>query len=518
MADRPFNQRSAICEPNLRNESTISRAYINATSARSFLRALPIVSSIPRHSLSQNNITRQIASFLQLESFDNELGGLQRTIYDALGTPVRWLCSAHSFEYASTRALDVFVQLHEGEIDRQLGTIQIQLSSVSQVGTFVAALKDAKHIFDISIGLAWILRTGELQVILTLLADSRIAVLEMDGITLAEHFQSHTGSQSDMFVQAIGSSTLQHVTLLNYPQSSERYKYSGHADASVHGLWIELSPKRPDVGWLGLRDIVDKYLDKSTRSISAKLSESDGRLDPYIISNLKEIDIFDLKRKTWKGRLGVKNNVLIGYVEAVAPNPPSNAHSVLMHGALDRLVFRSQCIAIPEDESVLDLSLVHHNPKLRHLDISTQEGQIFQQLELLHKTWRGDDQLLVEVSENARQTDDRKIATVIIRNKVPKARASAIVYLDSTGVPPCARRRPAVVDVLYWNRDYVTGALKDKDAAILDIASQLFPSILTKLRLDTSRLTGEGLASVQEVLRRSTLEHLHIQCVPYSAW
>lgn len=124
-----------------------------------------------RHSLSQNNIvtlvdkairylqvlnlatasswnvfldplkTRQIASFLQLESFDNELGGLQRTFYDALGTPVRWLCPAHSFEYASTRALDVFVQLQEGEIDRQLGTIQIQLSSVSQVRTFVTALR-----------------------------------------------------------------------------------------------------------------------------------------------------------------------------------------------------------------------------------------------------------------------------------------------------------------------------------------------------------------------------------------
>lgn len=214
--------------------------------------------------------------------------------------------------------------------------------------------------------------------ILTLLADSRIAVLEMDGITLAEHSQSHSGSQSDMFVQAIGSSTLQHVTLLNYPQSSERYIYSGRADASVHRLWIELSPKRSDVSWLGLRDTVDKYLDKSTRSTSAKLSESDSRLDPYIISDLKGIDIFDLERKTWKGRLGIKDNVLIGYVEAVAPHPPSDAHSVLMHGALDRLVFRSQYIAMPQVESVLDLSLVHHNPKLRHLDISAQEGQMFQ--------------------------------------------------------------------------------------------------------------------------------------------
>lgn len=248
------------------------------------------------------------------------------------------------------------------------------------------------------------------------------------------------------------------------------------------------------------------------------MSESDCRLDPYIISDLKGIDIFDLERKTWKGRLGVKDNVLIGYVEAVVPYPPSDAHSVLMHGTLDRLVFRSQYIAMPEVESVLDLSLVHHNPKLRHLDISVQEGQVFQQLELLRKTWRGDDQLLVDVSENAGQTDDRKIATVVIRNKVPKTWASASVNLDPTGVLPCGRRRPVVVDVLYWNRDYVTGVLKDKDAAILDTASRLFPSILTKLRLDTSRLTRKGLASVEKVLRRSTLEHLHIQCVPYSAW
>jgi len=140
------------------------------------------------------------------------------------------------------------VQLHKGEINRQLGTIQIQLTSVSQVRIFVNALKDAKHIFDISLGLSWKMHKDELQVIMTLLASSRIAVLEMSGITLAERSQSHAGSQSDMFVQAIGSSTLQHVTLLNYPQSLERYIYSGRADASVHGLWIEFSPKRPDVG------------------------------------------------------------------------------------------------------------------------------------------------------------------------------------------------------------------------------------------------------------------------------
>lgn len=107
------------------------------------------------------------------------------------------------------------MQLHEGEINRQLGTIQIQLTSVSQVRKFVIALKDSKHIFDISLGLMWKMHKDELQVILTLLASSRIAVLEMNGITLAEHSQSHAGSQSDMFVQAIGSSTLQHDTLLN---------------------------------------------------------------------------------------------------------------------------------------------------------------------------------------------------------------------------------------------------------------------------------------------------------------
>jgi len=143
---------------------------------------------------------------------------------------------------------------------------------------------------------------------------------------------------------------------------------------------------------------------------------------------------------------------------------------------------------------------------------------MFQQLEFLRRTWHGDDQLLVEVSENAGQTDDKRIATVVIKNKVPKAPSSASVNLDSAGVPLFGRGRPAMVDVLHWNRDNVTGVLKDKDAAILDIASKLFPSVMTKLSLDTSQLTRKGLASVQKVLQQSTLEYLHIQCVPYSTY
>lgn len=125
---------------------------------------------------------------------------------------------------------------------------------------------------------------------------------------------------------------------------------------------------------------------------------------------------------------------------------------------------------------------------------------MFQQLELLRRTWHGDDQLLVEVSENAGQTDDKKIATVVIKNKVPKVPKSASVNLDSAGVPLFDRGRPAMLDVSYWNRENVIGVLKDKDAAILDIASKLFPSVMTKLSFDTSQLTRKGLASVQKAL------------------
>lgn len=46
----------------------------------------------------------------------------------------------------------------------------------------------------------------------------------------------------------------------------------------------------------------------------------------------------------------------------------------------------------------------------------------------------------------------------------------------------------------------------------LDLASAQHPSVLSKFRLDIYSLKSRGLASVQSIIQRSSLEYLHIVC------
>lgn len=70
------------------------------------------------------------------------------------------------------------------------------------------------------------------------------------------------------------------------------------------------------------------------------------------------------------------------------------------------------------------------------------------------------------------------------------------------------------ITILEWNLDHAHASMQDSGARVFDIISRQFPSAFTSFTLDITALTSQGLVSIQNVLQRSTLGHLHIKCVP----
>lgn len=70
------------------------------------------------------------------------------------------------------------------------------------------------------------------------------------------------------------------------------------------------------------------------------------------------------------------------------------------------------------------------------------------------------------------------------------------------------------ITILEWNLDHFHKSMQDSGAQVFDIISRQFPSAFTSFTLDITALTAQGLVSIQNVLQRSTLGHLHVKCVP----
>ncbi|KAG0345192.1 hypothetical protein BG004_003890 [Podila humilis] len=457
---------------------------------------------------------RQIKSFLVIDEGEVSLANLHRTVYDAPGMPVRWLCPSHAFEYASTRALDLYVDIQEGSIDRQLGTIRLgQISSISQIQGFVSALNEAKHIFDVRLGFPEGLQRLELEKIVGLLTSSRIIVLTLDGITPITHSHKHNGNQEDVFVKAIASSTLQQIKLFNFPRPLEQYVYSGQADSSVHGLWFGNEVEAPEINWRGLWKAVKCSVLRLQNG--PDVGQSDVNLSLFGAQHLNGVDLFEKNSNRWHGRLGTQDDVLTGYVEAIAPSV-APFEPALMHGALYRLKIQSQ-----DDLLLGDYTLIHVNPGLRELEIPAQERNMLKQLEGILSKWHGSvEQLQVEFMETPPGAMERSLATLAIKNREPKgaaARCPKVKYehqiSEFTGYNIFSD-----IEVLGWHRDAVYGNMTDGDYAVFDLATRKFPITLTSFSLDALTLSKDGMNSVQNILQRTFPAHFHIQCVACNAW
>ncbi|KAF8950241.1 hypothetical protein BGZ52_003207, partial [Haplosporangium bisporale] len=63
----------------------------------------------------------------------------------------------------------------------------------------------------------------------------------------------------------------------------------------------------------------------------------------------------------------------------------------------------------------------------------------------------------------------------------------------------------------HWTGDYVSA--RSWNAALLDAATQEYPTMLVGFTVDVSNITDQGLTRIQRMFHDSRLEHLHIRCL-----
>ncbi|KFH73479.1 hypothetical protein MVEG_00695 [Podila verticillata NRRL 6337] len=447
--------------------------------------------------------TRRLGSFIHLKRNDGGFGGLYRVIEKALSNHVHWRCSAHAAEHSDNSRLESIVGTLEGKLDRCLSTIVVPLASVAQAMGIATALLQIKSVYDVTIRLNWIVSRDELRDVLSLMARSGVAALQLDGLTSKTRVHNFE-NEEDLFVEAIGFSVLQLAALLNYPQSSEQYVYLGRTGSDVYGLQLSRSVELPHFDWLNMRIALDRGLTRITDKknisfVKPSLKDFFRQLVFETDLNVRGVDLFDRKTRMWQGRLGVKDDVVIGPSDTIAPSSKF-CTSILEYGTLRALRLKTEdAVDIPYLCSLIEL-----NPGLQYLDIPAQEERIFK---YLRPVWsrRATGQLQVVLRELSPENVLHRIASLTVRNKTVSL---SLLALSRNKVSV----GPHQVDVSRWKCDYVSGARTDQDTNVLDVVTLHFPSVITSLTLNFSSFSRSGLSGIQNVLRRSSLERLVIQC------
>ncbi|KAG0077035.1 hypothetical protein BGZ92_002130, partial [Podila epicladia] len=150
---------------------------------------------------------------------------------------------------------------------------------------------------------------------------------------------------------------------------------------------------------------------------------------------------------------------------------------ILQYGSLRRLLVQAQ------DSDVVPYmhELMALNVGLETIEMDTQESALFTRVaDVCTQSHVEPEQLVVKVFDDVEDQRDRELIAMVVRKQDEEEE------LGEHG-------GPQVTDVLHWNCDHVPHATKDRDMALLDLASQMFPMVMTSFTLDVSELTAQGL-------------------------
>ncbi|KAF9318880.1 hypothetical protein BG003_010397 [Podila horticola] len=220
-------------------------------------------------------------------------------------------------------------------------------------------------------------------------------------------------------------------------------------------------------------------------------------LDEHKISGLAGINVFSHNGNCWEGQLTVKGGRYYGVEQVSIPSTRFSA-SDLECGLLRRLVLN----CYHAKDMLQALSLIKSNPLLLSIDLPAERCNVSASIESIRQKCYG---RVLPLEVTSLDYHGTVLAKVVIRSKDDSVSLEASTHSQST----------PTIDVLEWRLDQVSTRLRDYDVQLLESASQVIPSLLINLTLDITALTAQGLANLCIVLQRSTLEHLHIKCVPF---
>lgn len=504
--------------------------------------------AVPRHSLSKDNIgalidkaiayiwgfrmdwsldTREpslwgIKSFLQLVDSDSGQGGLHmHTHEDTFWT--QWICEEHFPLDLGTAALGEFVLLQGGTMNLHNNIIQVNLVSRGVASGLAMFHKKSRRCFELVVHIVWRALRTELQELVQELVESGFLILRVHGTP------SNILSQSPIEFSHKRTSI---AIFYGHPPAIPSYISISLQRGRRHGLLglvLEDTIKVLDVDWETLvQDLYDelnfKFLKSDhyehrltlhstcstpgtlTSGVLQKLTAICGK---HKALNLVGIDIFQPTSNhwhgqpeisgsnQWHGRLTVREGIVCGLGDSPIPNTRFD-NQVLERGSLRRLVLQPNSV---DDVLLYCLPLMARNPMLQRIETPDHEHNIFTRIDSIRQTYQIHPSPLELIISHHK---DIILASVIFRGK----------DVSEMGVRSPGQHVP-IVDFLEWRLDLVSGPMRDDDTWLLDSATRLFPSTLTSFTVDISALSIQGLTSVQSVLERSTLECLHVKCVPF---
>lgn len=394
---------------------------------------------------------------------------------------------------SSTEALQQFVQAQGGIVDLNNCTIRITLRSRSELDRLVTNDKRKVRYFEAFVFIEWRASKDELRYVCERLVEAGLRLLHVQGIALS------TASQLPAFFQCDYDSL---IILYNNKQPSRTYIFITQNSTRIEylGLWFSRPVDISGVFWDNLAnylfDEVGKIKKKIGASAFSKLGEKLG-WQPAL--DLAGISVFHPESNIWEGQLGVKQGNFSGLEEAPIPNVRFSTAD-LERGFLRRLVLQSH---IAEDMLQV-LSLMDCSPMLQKIEVLDQENTIFTRVESICQKCHGC-KLPLEVTFWHQQ--ETVLAKLVFRGKDGPISEPSEASSHSQNYP--------AIDVLEWNYDLVSGPIGDYDVRLLGSVSRVFPSVLICFNIDITALTLQGLVSVQSVFQRSSLECIHLKCVPF---
>lgn len=452
--------------------------------AIAYIQALDVVNWETR-SLVDGPSMCDLTSYLQLPGRDQGLGGLFRFQTNAKWT--RWVCRAHTWQEPGALAVEEFLKSHGGTVDFQNRILNIHLTSKSQADQFVKAITSIEGGFEASLHIAWKASRADLTELFQGVVDAGILLIHVrwtSAYTVSlGHFE-------------LDFKTTKAIVLHDYPHPSKTYVIASLKDKATFGFLLRQPVNMPDIIWdlllddlhdgiNNIRDNGDKPLmvDHALQYLTLRL----GR-HKYLAQELTGIDVFSQTHR-WEGHLVVNEGSVLGLTFSMVPTTFFPA-AVTECNTLRRLVLDSYQI----DDMLQVLSLMGTNPLLEQIELPAQEANVFGRIDAIRQNCR---QITLPLELTFSHQQETVLARLAIESK------------DSSGtVPPS-------IDILQWHLDHVSEQLQDTGMEILDAASQNSPKMLSSFTLDISHLTDQGLSNVQSILRLSTLERLHIRCVPF---
>ncbi|KAG0337558.1 hypothetical protein BG000_005271, partial [Podila horticola] len=455
-----------------------------------------------------------IKTYLDISSSTTATGNLQ--LYIRSGQLMCWTCEEHTLQrldQGMLSGLKAFTQSRGGFVNMQQAILKVNLGSETEAMQFFSLLKGSKHKFHISIKLNWKATRASVKKLLDEIASTDTVSLELDGITLDAHPQGHVQYVRSIIERydVLSNGKVLFVALLNYPRPQEAcYYFDGISIQSTSSL------ERPGISLLTLVEItinfwksVDAAHEESAYRAAA--SELQSALERVGLPEVTVVGYFKSGRNEWVGWNSIFDLKELAFVE-VYSNDMSGRTSALLSESLKRLT-----VHLSDLQQCKELSrVVQANALLLELNVSYYGHDVLYYVEHIVKIWLDSStSSRLTLIDRMADTQGQIIAQLVRLPEIQFTEPSITLDIDTI---PSSRQRPATaqpsIDSLQWDCDQIVSQLHDYSALIIDMATNQHPSLLTLLTLDVSELTRHGLASVEKILARSSLEHLHVVCTP----